>query len=56
MAIMKETPRYNVVSVRITDEEKKTLEEATRLSKKTVASIIREALRQLTHQNEAFRK
>jgi predicted transcriptional regulator len=40
----KENPRYNVVSLRLTDEEKAELDAMTRLVDRSVSSIMREAL------------
>lgn len=40
----KESPKYNVVSMRISDEEMLTLEEMTRLSKKSKSRLMREAI------------
>jgi predicted transcriptional regulator len=40
----KENPKYNVVSMRISDEEMLTLEEMTRLSKKSKSRLMREAI------------
>lgn len=44
MGSMKENPRYNVISLRITDEEKAELDKVTRLTRKTVSDIMREAM------------
>ena len=40
----KESAKYNVVSMRISDEEKRTLEEMTRLSNKSKSRLMREAV------------
>ena len=42
MGRMKEKPRYNVVSMRISDEEKEALEMVTLLTRKNVSDIMRE--------------
>jgi hypothetical protein len=42
--IHKEHPRYNVVSLRITDAEKEAMEQAKRSSHKSMSRIIREAI------------
>jgi hypothetical protein len=44
MPRMKEKPRYNVVSMRVTDEELEALERATRKTRKNVSSLMREAM------------
>lgn len=46
MGSMKERPRYNVVSMRISDEEKADLDEVTRLTRKSISSVMRDALAQ----------
>jgi arsenate reductase-like glutaredoxin family protein len=42
--IHKENPRYNVVSLRVTDEEKADLEEVTRRTRKSLSKVMREAI------------
>jgi predicted DNA-binding protein len=42
--IHKENPRYNVVSLRVTDEEKAVLEEVTRRTRKSLSKVMREAI------------
>ena len=44
MGRMKERPRYNVISLRISDEEKKALEQVTRITRKSVSDLMREAM------------
>ena len=46
MGTMKENPRYNVVSLRLSDEEKAALDKVTRQTRKSISSIMREALKQ----------
>ena len=46
MGTMKENPRYNVVSLRLSDEEKAALDKVTRQTRKSISSIMREALEQ----------
>ena len=41
---MKERPRYNVISMRISDEEKEALEQVTRMTRKSVSDLMREAM------------
>jgi predicted transcriptional regulator len=40
----KDNPRYNVVSLRITDAEKATLDEVTRRTRKSLSKVMREAI------------
>jgi hypothetical protein len=44
MGRMRENPRYNVISMRISDEERETLEEIMNTTKKSVSDIMREAM------------
>jgi hypothetical protein len=44
MARMKENPRYNVISLRLNDEELYFLKEVTRRDNKSIAEIIRAAI------------
>ena len=44
MGKCKEYPKYNVISMRVTDEEKLALEEMTRNSSKSISSMMREAI------------
>jgi len=37
-------PRYNVVSLRISDEEKAALDEVTRRTRKSLSTVVREAI------------
>lgn len=50
MSRMKENPRYYVVSLRITDDEKEALDTVTRLTKRNVSSVMREAFQLLYNQ------
>ena len=45
MGKYKENAKYNVISMRISDEEKMILEELTRHSSKSISSLMREAMR-----------
>ena len=45
MSNSKLNPRYNVVSLRITDEEKAALDEVTQLTHKSLSMVVREAIR-----------
>jgi len=44
MGKYKDNPKYNVVSIRVTDEEKLALEEMMRRSNKSISNLMREAL------------
>ena len=44
MGKYKEQPKYNVVSIRVSDEEKAFLDEMTRRDRTTVTNLIREAI------------
>lgn len=44
MARMKENPRYNVISLRLNDDEMNFLQEITRRDNKSISEVIREAL------------
>ena len=47
MGAMKAHPRYNVVSIRVSDEELEALQDVCRESNKSVSTIMREAMSQL---------
>lgn len=40
----KDNPRYKVVSMRVTDEEKAALDEVTRRTRKSLSKVMREAI------------
>ncbi len=42
--VHKDNPRYNVVSLRVTDQEKAALEEVTRRTRKSLSKVMREAI------------
>ncbi len=44
MGRMRENPRYNVISMRISDEERDTLEKIMNTTHKSVSDIMREAM------------
>jgi predicted DNA-binding protein len=44
MSNSKDNPRYNVVSLRITDDEKAALDELSRRTHKTLSTVVREAI------------
>ncbi len=44
MARMKENPRYNVISLRLNDDEMNFIQEITKRDKKCISEIVREAL------------
>lgn len=56
MARMKENPRYNVVSLRVTDEERRALEDVRRRTKKSISAIMREAIGLPSLTSEGFRR
>ncbi|ABQ24373.1 ribbon-helix-helix protein, CopG family [Geotalea uraniireducens] len=53
MGKCKEKPKYNVVSMRVSDEEKATLIEMTLQSCKSISRLMREAIRLYAQQAEA---
>jgi predicted DNA-binding protein len=44
MGRMREHPRYNVISMRISDEERETLNEIMETTQKSMSEIMREAM------------
>lgn len=44
MGKMRENPRYNVISMRISDEERAALDELMSLTSKSVSQLMREAM------------
>jgi len=50
MGRMRENPRYNVISMRISDEERETLQEIMQTTQKSVSDIMREAMALLKSQ------
>lgn len=44
MGRMRENPRYNVISMRISDAERETLEQIMSTTQKSVSDIMREAM------------
>ena len=50
MGRMSENPRYNVISMRISDEERETLQEIMSVTHKSVSDIMREAMELLKTQ------
>ena len=44
MGKYKENPKYKVISLRVSDEEKSALEEMTRYSSKSISMLMREAI------------
>jgi predicted DNA-binding protein len=49
---MRENPRYNVISMRVSDEEREQLENLVRRTQKSVSDIMREAMEVITLQLE----
>ena len=50
----KEYPRYNVVSLRITDAEKAALDEIMRRTRKSLSMVMREAILHYSHEITLF--
>jgi len=50
MGRMRENPRYNVISMRVSDEEREQLESLVHRTQKSVSDIMREAMIALTLQ------
>ena len=44
MGAMKENPRYNVVSIRVSDDELEALQEVSKETRKSISQIMREAM------------
>jgi hypothetical protein len=44
MGAMKENPRYNVVSIRVSDDELEVLQEVSKETRKSISQIMREAM------------
>jgi len=49
MGKYKRDPRYNVLSIRISDEEKAVMDEIKRHTQKNISTLMREALLHYTH-------
>jgi len=47
MGLMKEHPRYHVVSMRISDEEREALEAFAQQTRRNISQLMREAMRLL---------
>lgn len=45
MSNFKDNPRYNVISLRVTDQEKEAIAEVSRRTRKSVSQIMLEAIR-----------
>lgn len=52
----KETPKYNVVSIRVNDDEKAFLDELTRRDRTTINRVMREAFRSYLPQLSAMQE
>ena len=50
MGRMRENPRYNVISMRVSDEEREQLESLVKCTRKSVSDLMREAMTALTVQ------
>ena len=59
MGRMRENPRYNVISMRVSDEERDHLESLMKITHKSVSDIMREAMEYFSahyEQSELTRK
>ncbi len=56
MGAMKQHPRYNVVSMRVSDEEKEMLIQIMRTTRKSLSDIMREALHRLNPDMDYYSK
>ena len=57
MGKMRENPRYNVISMRISDDERANLEEIMYTTNKSVSQLMREAMNIIKlHGHEEIRK
>ena len=52
MGAMKENPRYNVVSIRVSDEELEALQEVCKETNKSVSTIMREVMSMIRSKSE----
>lgn len=52
MGRMRENPRYNVISMRVSDEERDHLENLMKTTQKSVSDIMREAMGYFTAHHE----
>jgi len=50
MGKYKKDPKYNVLSIRITDEEKAFMDAMKRSTRKNISTLLREAMQQYTPQ------
>ena len=50
----KEHPRYNVVSLRVTDAEKAALDEIMQRTRKSLSMVMREAILLYSHETTLF--
>jgi len=48
MGKYKKTPRYNVLSIRVSDDEKAAMDEISRFTQKSISMLMREALHKYT--------
>jgi predicted DNA-binding protein len=56
MGSMKEHPRYNVVSLRVSDEEREALEDFVMLTRRSVSQLMREAMEHLLNNTERLER
>lgn len=50
----KDNPRYNVVSLRVTDAEKAALDEVSRRTRKSLSKVMREAILLYSREESLF--
>ncbi len=55
MGAMKENPRYNVVSIRVSDDELEALQEVSKETRKSISEIMREAMSLMRSKGESRR-
>jgi len=56
MGKYKKDPKYNVLSIRITDEEKAFMDAMKRSTRKNISTLLREAMQQYTPQMKGVLK
>jgi predicted DNA-binding protein len=56
MGSMKEHPRYNVVSLRISDEEREALDDFVVRTRRSVSQLMREAMELLLTDTERYER
>ncbi|MBC7963895.1 MAG: ribbon-helix-helix protein, CopG family [Steroidobacteraceae bacterium] len=54
MSNIKDNPRYNVISLRVSDQEKAVINEVSRLTRKSVSQVMLEAIRSYSRDVSLF--